>query len=233
MTFFGLDPQSIAERAHAAAPAHVSTCGKSVLRGTIGFTLLGLAGFAPWAMGLSRALGEGGMYSACAIVFVVLSGPLLHRLVIGPHSLARFYKLFTLAYVSYAVIWCAVWFGLPFKGNDYLGLALGTAAFGWIVASAFGARGAALKIIAVLIVLHALGYALGGWLYSIYKAHSLFEFIGVMLDSPTRSTTARLLWGFGYGLGFGAGIGYAFHVCQEEARALIAASPTTQNPIAK
>jgi hypothetical protein len=34
----------------------------------------------------------------CAIVFIVLSGLLLHRLIIGPGSLGRFYKLFSAAF---------------------------------------------------------------------------------------------------------------------------------------
>src|SRR6185436_11302314 len=46
---FDLDPKSILERVKASGqPPRVPTLGESVLRGTIGFTLVSLGGFAPW-----------------------------------------------------------------------------------------------------------------------------------------------------------------------------------------
>jgi hypothetical protein len=192
-----------------------------VLRGTLGFTVLGLAGFLPWALGLGRTLGEGGMYAVCALAFVGLSGPLLHQLIIGPGSLGRCYGLFGVAFIAYAVIWCALWFGLRFKGNDYVGLALGLTAFGTIVAAAFDARTALLKSILALIVLHALGYYLGGVAYGNIGARTDLELLGTTLTKRQTATLARLLWGLGYGIGFGAGLGLAFYFCQERTRRLL------------
>ncbi|MBI3881924.1 MAG: hypothetical protein HY301_17920 [Verrucomicrobia bacterium] len=223
MSLFGLDPQSIAARVRASGRSpHVPSAGESLLRGALGFTALGLAGFAPWAMGLGRQLGEGGMYAACALAFIALSGPLLHRLITGPGSLTRCYKLFASAFLTYAVLWSAVWFGLRFKGNDYAGLVLGLAAFGAIMACAFDAKHAALKSILALIGLHALGYFLGGLAYADIGTRPELKLFGVALAKAQRATLARLLWGLFYGLGFGAGLGLAFHFCQERARALLA-----------
>ena len=48
---FGLDPQSILDRVKISGdPARVPTLRDSVWRGTIGFTLVSLAGFAPWVL---------------------------------------------------------------------------------------------------------------------------------------------------------------------------------------
>ena len=97
MALFQLDPQSIADRARAArAPVAVPALRDSLLRGMIGFTLVSVGGFAPWPI-IDRwfpRLGEVGLYVASAAVFIGGSGLLLHRLIIGPGSLARFYKVF-------------------------------------------------------------------------------------------------------------------------------------------
>jgi hypothetical protein len=99
MATLGLAPKQIADRVKAVGRIpHVPSMAESVLRGTLGFTIVSVAGFAPWALGgrwLHHAIGEIGLYAACAPVFVALSGLLLHRLIIGPGSHMRFYVLFT------------------------------------------------------------------------------------------------------------------------------------------
>jgi hypothetical protein len=226
MNWFGLDPQSIAARVQASgrAPKPLSL-GQSLAHGSLGFTLLGLAGFLPWALGWGRTLGEGGMYLACAVAFVGLSGPLLHRLIIGPGSLSRCYALFGVAFVAYAVVWCAVWFGARFKFNDYVGLALGLTAFGWIVAAAFGATAAAPRAILALILLNAAGYYAGGLAYADIGARREWEILGTTLGRRECVLIARLSWGLFYGLGFGAGLGIALYLCQANVRAALAITP--------
>ena len=89
----------------------------SVLRGIIGFTLVSVGGFAPWPIfeRWFRSMGEMDLYIACLVMFIGLSGVCLHRLIIGPGSLPRFYKLFSLAFTAYAVAWVAIWVWL--RGN--------------------------------------------------------------------------------------------------------------------
>ena len=41
---------------------------------------------------------------ACTAIFIGLSGLCLHRLILGPGSLSRFYKLFSLAFAAFIVI---------------------------------------------------------------------------------------------------------------------------------
>jgi hypothetical protein len=114
MAWFQLDPQSLADRARGAGVTP-PTLQASVLRGTVGFTVVSVAGFVPWAVfgrWLGRHVGEAGMYAVCALVFIGLSGPLLHRLILGPGSLRRFNQLFGLSFTAYSVAWIAGWMAL-------------------------------------------------------------------------------------------------------------------------
>ena len=210
MSLFQLDPQSISARVQASGqPPHVPSLAASVLRGVIGFTLVSVAGFAPWPI-IDRWfpwMGETGLYVASTAVFIGLSGPLLHRLIIGPGSLPRFYKLFTLAFTAYVIAWAAFWIWLRSEVGEFAGLLGGTAAMGMILAFAFDARRAVVKIIAALFVLNAAGYCAGGWIEGRLAVYHRLE--------------AILLWGICYGIGLGAGLGLAFHFCQERVRAVI------------
>ena len=210
MSLFQLDPQSIAARVRAAnVQAPLPTLGASVVRGMIGFTLLSIAGFAPWPiLDLWFRRGtEMQLYTACTAIFIGLSGPLLHRLIIGPGSLPRFYKLFAPAFIAYAAVWIAFWVWLRGREGEVAGLLDGTAAMGAILAFAFDAQRSAVKIIASLFVLNALGYFAGGW------------FEGKL--AIDHRLAAMMLWGVCYGIGFGAGLGVAFHLCQSRARAAL------------
>src|SRR5438094_1897663 len=112
MALFQLDPQGIAARVQASADRTPPlTLAASVWRGIFGFTVVSVAGFSPWAIfdRWFRAMREMDLYVACTVVFIGLSGVCLHRLIIGPGSLSRFYKLFSLAFVAYAVVWVAFW----------------------------------------------------------------------------------------------------------------------------
>src|SRR3954451_21357803 len=86
MSWFQLDPESIAERVRASGGvANAPSLGASLIRGIVGFTLVSVAGFAPWALAgrwFHRAIGEAGLYILCAVVFIGLGGLLLHRLII-------------------------------------------------------------------------------------------------------------------------------------------------------
>src|SRR5690349_11360254 len=116
MSWFQLDAEKTLERVRAAGSAPDLLCMRSFIgRGIVGFTVLSVAGFAPWALGgrwFYRAIGEGGLYAVCALVFIGLSGPLLHRLILGPGSLSRFYKLFGITFAVYSVLWIAGWMAL-------------------------------------------------------------------------------------------------------------------------
>jgi hypothetical protein len=213
MSWLQLDPESIASRLPAdPAQRHIPSLGGSLARGVLGFTVVSVAGFAPWAVAgrqLHRLLGEAGLYLVCAALFIGLSGLLLHRLILGSGSLSRFYKLFGAAFGAYAVAWIVAWISLRGNTGSIAGLALGTAIMAGIFAAAFQAGGALIPAFAALFLCNTLGYFVGGWVEgapALAHAHM----------------AAKLLWGVCYGIGFGAGLGLAFYLCQARARALAA-----------
>jgi hypothetical protein len=210
MALFQLDPQSIAARVRAA-PGLVPrpSLAASVVRGIVGFACVSVAGFSPWLifdLWLRRG-SEGQLYLACTAVFVGLSGVFLHRLILGPGSLRRFYQLFTLAFVAYALVWIGCWMRLRGDAGSILGLLGGTAVMAAIFSYAFDAPRAFLKSFAALFLLNTLGYYAGGWFEGKLAIH--------------HRPAAMLLWGVCYGAGFGAGLGLAFHFCQAGVRALL------------
>lgn len=227
MNFFGLDPESVIARINASGrSATPPNRRQSLLRGTIGFTIVSLIVFGVWAYfgaNLTRRFGEAGFYAVCAVVFIGLTGLAMNSLIIGPGSLGRFYKLFSVAFAAYSVAWCAGWFALRGPLGGLVGTLAGTAVMGWILASAFAARGVAQKVISVLFAANTAGYFAGAAFYDYYRAHSVLEFVGVMFDTPGRNTTAKLVWGLCFGLGLGSGLGYAFYACQEEVRRRLSA----------
>jgi hypothetical protein len=214
MPLFQLDPRSIAERMRStgAGDAMPPSLTKSVFRGIIGFTLVSFAGFTPWPI-IGRwfpAVSEVGLYVACTAVFIGLSGVCLHRLILGPGSLLRFYKVFSLAFMVYAAAWVFFWMSLRGDAGIFAGLLVGTAGMGLILAFAFDALRRVLLVVAALFALQALGYYAGEWVYG--KLGNDYH------------VAAMLLWGVCYGMGFGAGLGVAFHVCQNEARVALVAT---------
>lgn len=226
MSWFQLDPQSLAGRVRAAGgEAHLPTLGESVRRGTVGFTVLSVAGFVPWAVfgrALHQLVGEVGMYCVCAAVFIGLSGPLLHRLILGPGSLARFYRLFAITFTANSVLWIGGWMALRGHAGSVAGLLAGTAAMGWLLTLAFDAPRARGRVIAALFGLNTLGYFIGGVVEGAVAGMQPFSLAGTEVDRRTQVMGAKLLWGVFYGLGFGAGLGLAFHECQRAARELLA-----------
>ena len=220
MSWFQLDPESAVRRVQASGrPAQVPTLGASLLRGTLGFILVSIAGFAPWAVAGSwfyRNFGEAGMYIACALVFIGTAGLVMSRLIIGPGSLLRFYLLFTPAFGAYAVAWIVGWMLLKGHTGSVVGLLAGTALMGCMLARAFDADGETLKVIMALFVLNSAGYFIGG----IVEGY-LLQMEGPPLPEMAQAIIAKSSWGVFYGAGLGAGLGWAFYICQAKTRALL------------
>jgi len=189
-----------------------------MVRGSIGFGIVSLAAFSVWAFGgkwLRNHAGEAGLYAACSLAFLGLSGYLLHPLVRGSQSPFRFYSIFVPAFIAYAIVWCAAWFALRFGPGEWLGSLLGTAALVGVISWRFQNGCRFIQTSIVVFVLHSIGYFLGGelmhWLLGARGSALLSG-----LSKPAILVVAKLGWGALYGLGFGAGIGYAFHMAQEK-----------------
>lgn len=201
---------------------HVPSLAEPVVRGMLGFTIVSVAGFAPWAIGgraLHHAVGEIGLYAACAFVFIVLSGLFLHRLIIGPGSLVRFYLLFTAAFLAYAACWTLAWMSLRGHLGSVIGLLFGTAVMSWMLVCAIDTRRDFLKAAVVLFALNAVGYFTGGWVEAEIGRLRTIHLFGLTFDRRSTLTLAMLAWGVCYGIGFGAALGLAFYFCQAKARA--------------
>jgi len=181
------------------------------------YTLVSVGGFAVWALAgrwFYTHVGEAGLYLACTVVFLGLSGWLLHPLVAGPDSLMRFYKIFIPAFLGYAFAWCVCWFLLRFGAGEWLGSFFGCAAFALVLAGAFGNYHVLPAVIAVLFVTHSAGYFTGGFTMQHLPKSGAALLQG--LSKQNVGVLAKLLWGVCYGAGFGAGIGYAFYAMQKQ-----------------
>ncbi len=224
MSWFQLDPRSLAERApvNGVAPKPLSL-GSSIILGSLGFCVVSIAGFIPWAIfgrELGRSLGEAGMYAVCALVFIALAGLFLHRLIMGCGSLRRFYQLFPIAFGAYSIAWIAGWMALRGHPGSLVGLLAGTALMGWILTRAFDAQHALWPVVTALFLSNAAGYFIGGWAEAGLMNTRDLPFIENPLPRRSQMRIAMLAWGVFYGLGLGAGLGYAFHRCQRAARHL-------------
>lgn len=178
---------------------------------SIGGVLLSIAGFLPWALAgrsLTRALGEAGMYAVCALVFLAASAPLLHRLLVGGHTLRRFYALFTAAFIPYSVAWTAGWMALRGHPGSAAGLALGCLAMAVVLCGWFGRWKQIGLITLTLLLFQVPGYFAGGWAY---------EWLGGIAResaSPTLGIVAKLSWGLFFGWGLGGGLAVALQRLQ-------------------
>ena len=197
MRAFGLHPDQVLARPAAAPVRAPASAGFAMVYGALGLGLVSVLAYSIWAYKIIG--GTAALYSSVAAVYLGLGGVVLSRLVAGPGATGRFAGLFALAFLVYALAWCAFWFGLKGKYYaDFWGSVAGLAAMTWLVMRAFGKTDGFLLMFIVLLACHSLGYYVGGALYA-----------------SVKGSTGRLLWGAAHGLGFGAGAGYLVYRCQE------------------
>jgi len=206
MKLFGFTPGQVSARVRATGIVwQPLTLSQSIWQGAIGFCLASLLVFATVAFGerwMYRQMGLTGAYICWTLLFILTGGGVLNRLVIGPGRVVRFYFLFSLAFLAYAVGWVAAYFSLPNKTGEWLGSIAGSVLMGLVLALAFGAMSEALKIIAALFIGNSAGY-----------------FIGDFLNNSLRGKFGMLAWGLAFGLGLGAGLGAALYLAQTPTRA--------------
>ena len=152
----------------------------------------------------------------------------MHRLIIGPGSMGRWYKLFGIAFAAYSIAWIAGWMVIRGNAGSLVGLFAGTAVMALILTRSFDAKSVLLKVIISLFVLNVLGYFAGGWVERNVIGWKVLSEPSLALERAARMRLAMLMWGVCYGIGFGAGLGLAFHFCQTEARALLSRSREQQ-----
>jgi hypothetical protein len=173
---------------------------QAIAMGALGFSVASMAVFGSWAFAgrwMYARLGELGAYAVWALMFVVIAGATLRKLVSGHKTFGNFHVVFAMAFLLYAAGWTVAWFSLRNRGGEWLASLLGTVLMALVFLSAFSAWPKTLRVIATLFLSHSFGYFLGGFLHA-----------------TLGGRPGMLLWGLSYGLGFGAGIGRALFLCQ-------------------
>lgn len=172
-----------------------------MIRGAIGFALVSTAAFAVWAFGggwFHSHGGEAALYASCAAAFILLSGMILRRLLAWPGTFLQFYRFFLIAFLAYAVVWCAAWFSLGAGKGEWLASFAGSVVFTAVMAATLRAWRAWVPSALVMFGLHSAGYFAGEQ----------------VCYASLHSTESELAWGTLYGLGFGAGMGFALAMMQ-------------------
>jgi hypothetical protein len=192
----------------------VSSLGRSLLTGGLGFGLVSLCVFATVAFAerwMYTQLGLFGAYLTWTALFILLGGGVLGSLVVGRWRLPRFYLLFGVAFFAYAAGWIGAYFTLRGAAGEWVGSLAGTLLMGSVLAIGLGAPRSALKLSAVLFVANSIGY-----------------FLGSALNDSVGGRAGMLLWGAAYGPGLGAGLGAVLHLAQAERVAISKPSAVDQ-----
>src|SRR5688572_16118713 len=175
----------------------------SVVPGAIGFCLISLVVFATVAFGerwMYQRLSFAGAYLTWTVLFILLGGGVLGSLVVRRWRLPKFYLLYGLAFLLYAVGWVAAYFTLRGTAGEWVGSLAGSVLMALVFAMGFGRLRSTLKFSALLFVANSIGY-----------------FLGSALNDSVTGSAGMLLWGVAYGLFLGAGIGAVLHYAQTEA----------------
>lgn len=181
-----------------------TTTSRSIVAGAWRFTLVSIAGFAPWAFAgrwFHQHVGEAGLYAGCLIAFLLAALVLLPGLLSGPRRLARCAAFFFPAFIAYAVLWCACWFTLGGRTGEWTGALIGGSAFVFVTALVLGRPRSLWLALVVFVATMVAGYFAGG-----YAMHQL-------IADGVSGPLAMLAWGVCYGVGFGAGLGWLVDQC--------------------
>ncbi len=178
----------------------LSSLGRSLVIGGIGFGLASLCVFATVAYAerwMYGQLGLAGAYLVWTALFILFGGGALGLLVVGSWRLPKFYLLFGLAFFAYAVGWTGAYFALPNTAGEWIGSFAGSLLMGSVFAVGFGVARSALKLSAVLFIVNSVGY-----------------FLGSGLNNSIGGRAGMLLWGTAYGVFLGAGLGAVLQLAQ-------------------
>lgn len=203
----GLDPDRVVERVRAEGrPFVLPTLRQTVTVGTVGFMIVGLVGFCPWAFGgreLPRALGTVGYYSLIALILFGGGAVVLKPIIIG-RNLSRFAVVFGVGFTLLSAAWIVGYaLRLPYRLGEFGGLLVGTVLLALTIIAAFRASHCLVAGAVALVAGHVGGYVLADRLFSIEALHNQY---------------GMLLWGLIYGAGLGSGLSVLLFLCQAEVR---------------
>ena len=160
----------------------------------VGFTQVSLASFSLWAFGGGKWFSSpGSLYTACAVVFLVLGGFSLLPFS-GTNNQAVNWKIlwmFPLSFLSFAGFWCIGWFTFPNHFGEIMGSALGIITMTALLKLCLRIERPAIEMAAVVFLCYTLGYYLGEKVYG-----------------EVGGLAGKLGWGLGFGGGLGFGLTY-------------------------
>lgn len=174
----------------------------AIITGALGFGLVSVCVFATVAFGerwMYSHFGLVGSYLAWTILFIVLGGAVLGSRVTGRWKLPKFYLLFGLAFLVYAVGWTGAYFSIRGKLGEWAGSVAGSLLMGSVLAAGFGALHLVVKLATILFITNSAGY-----------------FLGSAVNMLAGGNTGMLLWGSIYGVCLGSGLGAAIYLAQTQ-----------------
>jgi hypothetical protein len=214
MNLFGLAPEHIASDSSGAIKT--PSLNQSLLIGGIGFCAASLLVFATVAFAerwMYQHMGLSGAYATWTMLFIFLGGAVFIPLLVIRAHWWRFYILFSVAFLFYAVGWIGAYFTLRGKVGEWLGSLAGSVLMGLILAIGFNALRTSAKLIAILFVSNSIGY-----------------FLGDALNNAIGGKLGMLLWGVAFGLFLGAGLGTALYFAQASLREQLQSAVVTERP---
>ena len=140
-----------------------------------------------------------GAYLAWTALFILLGGGILGSLVVDRWRLPKFYLLYGLAFLVYAVGWITAYFVLRGRPGEWLGSLAGSVLMALVFAAGFKRIQSIAKFALILFVANSIGY-----------------FLGSALNDNIGGQVGMMLWGVAYGLFLGAGIGVVLHFAQTQ-----------------
>src|SRR5688572_28565153 len=118
----------------------VPSLARSVVTGAIGFGVVSLVVFATVAFSerwMYQRLTVTGAYLVWTALFILLGGGALGSMVVGRWRLPKFYLLYGLAFLLYAVGWIAAYFTLHGTRGEWAGSLAGSILMGLVFAAGF------------------------------------------------------------------------------------------------
>jgi hypothetical protein len=212
MNLFGLAPEHVASDSSGAIKT--PSLSQSLLFGGIGFCAASLLVFTTVAFAerwMYQHMGLSGAYATWTMLFIFLGGAVFIPLLIIRANWWRFYILFTIAFLFYAIGWTGAYFTLRGKIAEWVASLAASVLMGFILSLGFNALRSSAKLIATLFVSNSVGY-----------------FLGDALNNAIGGKPGMLLWGVAYGLFLGAGLGAVLYFAQASIRERLQAAVATE-----
>ena len=187
-------------RPASLASGAVPSLRRCLLTGGFGFGLASLCVFATVAYGerwMYSHLGLAGAYLTWTALFILLGGAALRPLIVRRDRLPRFFLLFGLAFLAYAVGWITSYFLLRGSVGEWAGSLSGSLLMALVFALGYRVARIVPALSAVLFAANSAGY-----------------FAGSALNAAIGGQWGMLLWGGVYGLCLGAGLGGSLYLIQ-------------------